>query len=129
MVNVVGVDHIVLVVSDIKTTQDFYSIVFGKELEMDDEHSFHVPAGNAKVFFALPSGKHTKNDRFNENRIGLDHLAFRVTLRNELEKVLINLKKLKATTLGIEVDKYGNKEYICFRDPDNIQVEFYLRIA
>lgn len=129
MVNVVGIDHVVLVVSDIKIARDFYSGVFGKEFEMDDEYSFHIPTSNSKVFFTLPSGKPPKNDRFDEIRIGLDHLAFRVILRDELEKVIVNLKKLNAPTAGIEVDKYGNKEYICFRDPDNIQVEFYLRIA
>ena len=127
MLNLDSVDHIVLTVSNIKKTRDFYSKLFGTEFKMDDKNSFHIDAGNTLVFFGHPSGILPENDRFNENRIGLDHFAFRISERKELGKVLVNLKKMSVQTEGIEIDKYGNKEYVCFRDPDNIQVEFYLR--
>ncbi len=37
------------------------------------------------------------------------------------------LSKAKIKHSGIKVDKYGNKEFIWFDDPDGIRLEFYLR--
>ena len=65
-------------------------------------------------------------DRFDENRQGLDHLAFAVSSRADLEEMVVRLKEMGVDTAGIEFDPDGQSEYVCFRDPDNIQVEVYL---
>lgn len=65
-------------------------------------------------------------DRFDEHRVGLDHVAFSVAGRTELEATLEVLEGLKVQTAGIEYDADGQAEFICFRDPDNIQVEVYV---
>jgi hypothetical protein len=43
-----------------------------------------------------------------------------------LVELLAVLKALDVPTAGIEFDPDGEGEYVCFRDPDNIQVELYI---
>ena len=62
-------------------------------------------------------------DRFDEDRVGLDHLSFSVASRDELEKAVRLLDEHgvphgEITTLG----GFGI-HILPFRDPDNIQVE------
>ena len=38
----------------------------------------------------------------------------------------MTLERLGVATAGIEFDPDGKSDYVCFRDPDNIQLEFIL---
>ena len=76
--------------------------------------------------FQLPPHQPLPNYSFDENRIGLDHIGFSVKSRQQLEDLLLLLKEMDIPTAGIEFDPDGEDEYVCFRDPDNIQVEFYV---
>lgn len=38
----------------------------------------------------------------------------------------VRLSELGIATAGIEFDPDGQSEYVCFRDPDKIPVEFYV---
>jgi glyoxylase I family protein len=58
--------------------------------------------------------------------VGLDHIGFSVASKQQLEDLLIVLDQLDVKTAGIEFDPDGKEEYVCSRDPDNIQVEFYV---
>ena len=44
----------------------------------------------------------------------------------QLNDLIALLRELGVTTAGIEFDPDGQSDYVCFRDPDNIQVEFYV---
>ena len=65
-----------------------------------------------------------KGDRFDENRIGLDHLSFAVSSRRALGDAMRVLD-----THGVahsEIRDLGEAFGICilvFRDPDNVQLE------
>jgi catechol 2,3-dioxygenase-like lactoylglutathione lyase family enzyme len=74
----------------------------------------------------LPPKQALRDDRFDENRVDLDHVGFSVASREQLESLLVVLNDLGVETAGIEFDPDGKQEYVCFRDPDNIQVEFYV---
>jgi hypothetical protein len=52
--------------------------------------------------------------------------AFVKEVEPTLEELLLVLADLAVSTAGIEFDPDGAGEYVCFRDPDNIQVEFYV---
>ena len=65
-------------------------------------------------------------DRFSERRIGVDHLAFGVDDPAVLEEVVSALEAASVPTAGIEIDPVLGKSYVAFRDPDNVQWEFYL---
>ncbi len=61
------------------------------------------------------------NDSFNENRVGLDHIAFRVGSIGELNSAAAHLDDL-----GIAhepVKDIGPSYILEFRDPDNIALE------
>jgi glyoxylase I family protein len=61
------------------------------------------------------------NDRFHEDRCGLDHLAFRVASKAELDDAAAHLDEL-----GVEhepIKDIGPSYILEFRDPDNIALE------
>lgn len=121
-----SVHHVRLTVSDVARSQAFYTDVLGFE------HGLDLPSGvflsNGTVGLGLgPSPAPTRtprDDRFDEARIGLDHLSFGVASRDELERALRLLDERgiphgEITDLG---DAFG-MVILAFRDPDNIQLE------
>ncbi len=67
------VDHIVLMVPDVKRAEKFYSSFLGKPIHFDKE-SVAYQIGNTKLFPGLPYHD-LKENTFNKDRIGLNHLA------------------------------------------------------
>lgn len=63
-------------------------------------------------------------DRFDENRVGLDHLSFAVNSRQDLDEAIRILDEHGVShgeikDLGPDLGIY----ILAFRDPDNIQLE------
>jgi glyoxylase I family protein len=75
--------------------------------------------------FLFPSNHPLVNDRFNEFRIGLDHLSFTAPNEQALHSLADKLRASGVETQGVELYHTGNK-YVAFRDPDNIQLEYWL---
>lgn len=121
-----GICHIVLTVTNLRRSADFYHKVLGMEYLESTDKTYCMTDGIAVLCLQLPPRQGYPNDRFDENRVGLDHVAFAVESRRQLEEALPVLRALGAETAGIEFDPWGKAEYICFRDPDNIQVELYV---
>ena len=76
-------------------------------------------------FFCFPSRHPLPADRFNEFRIGLDHLAFSAPSEEALHAFAARLLAAGVETQGVEKYFTGNL-YVAFRDPDNIQWEYWL---
>ena len=112
-------------VSNVDKTEKFYAKILGKPIQKD-QYSVAWKIGKTKLFFALPFKK-LKNNAFNRNRIGFNHLAFRIGTLNELKWWEKTLNDVGIKNSGIIKDKYKNREYIWFDDPENIRQEFYLR--
>jgi glyoxylase I family protein len=120
------VHHLRLTVSDVERSRAFYTDVVGFQFVTD------LPSGvflsNGAVGLGLgprpdPS-RAPAGDRFDEARIGLDHLSFSVASRDELERArqLLDERGMphgEVTDLG---DAFG-LYILAFRDPDNIQLE------
>lgn len=124
MIKCSGITHITLTVADIDRSRNFYSKLFEVELEGGEDY-FSLQNACLSVFFTKwPKTK--TDDKCDEKRVGLDHIAFGVDSVKELNKAEKRLKLLGAKTAGIETCQYSGLPYICFRDPDNIQVEFYM---
>jgi glyoxylase I family protein len=121
-----GIHHIVLTVSNPEKSARFYEQILGVKAFPGDERVFCISCGSFLLCLQRPPKQGLPNDRFDENRLGLDHIGFSVESRKHLEDLLVNLQKLNVSTAGIEFDPDGQSEYVCFRDPDNIQVEFYV---
>jgi glyoxylase I family protein len=120
------VHHLRLTVADVARSRAFYTEVLGFEFVMD------LPAGVFLSNGALGLGigpspapeRAPANDRFDEARVGLDHLSFGVADRAELGRAARLLDERgvphgKVTDLG---DAFG-LYVLAFRDPDNIQLE------
>ena len=121
-----GIHHICLRVNDMKAARDFYRDVLDFEVQEAADDLYLFQAGNTLVVMRPPLDGTPESDRFSEYRIGVDHLAFTVEERPELDRVVESLRSAGVHTEGVEVDPPLNKEYGCFRDPDNVQLEFYM---
>ena len=122
-----AIHHLTLTVTDLARAVEFYSAMLGFQKAMDLGPS-RVLLANGKTILALTEAPDAAqailDDRFNENRVGLDHLSFNVSNHNKLEEAVRyfdqqsvphgEIKDL-GPALGIYV--------LAFRDPDNIQLE------
>lgn len=114
-----------MTVKNILETKKFYSKILGKP-KSSDKYQIVYKVGKTKLFLVLPYGKIPKNDKFNPNRVGLEHLAFGVVSIRTLEQINENLNKNKVKHSGIHIDKHSKKEKIWLDDPDGIRLEFFI---
>jgi glyoxylase I family protein len=123
-----GFHHIRLNVSDPARSRRFYEALPGFEVDQDIpgyKVRFRIGATAARLVLAPPLPGTPVGDRFSERRIGLDHLAIGVSGRERLEAMLVALRRIGAETDGIHFDRSGEAAMITFRDPDNVQWEFF----
>ena len=119
-----GIAHTTLTISDIQKTKKFYEELFETKFEMDDEKSFSLLKVGIPCWFVEWEKQYPK-DRFDERRIGLDHIAFELKKLNGLKRVIERLDKMRVKNVGLE--RFAGKyPYVAFRDPDNIQTEFFI---
>ena len=118
-----GLNHIIMTIKDVNISRTFYGDLLGFELEMIAD-GFFLRAGGVTIFF-FPSSHPIPGDRFNEFRIGLDHLSFTAPGETALQLLAERLLEAGVDTKGVETYHAGNK-YVAFRDPDNIQLEYWL---
>jgi glyoxylase I family protein len=123
-----GFHHITLNVSDLERARRFYEALPGFVIDQDfpgEKLRFRIGTTAARLVLVPPLPGTPDGDRFSEYRIGLDHLAVGVSSRDELESMLEALRSVGADTDGIHMDRAGEVAMITFRDPDNIQWEFF----
>ena len=118
-----GLNHIIMTIKDVKTSQEFYGSLLGFEIKSIADGFFFM-TGGVSIFFFSPR-RPIPDDRFNEFRIGLDHLAFTAPSESALYSLADKLQAAGVETKGVETYHTGNK-YVAFRDPDNIQLEYWL---
>ena len=118
-----GLNHIIMTIKDVKTSQAFYGDLLGFEIKSIADGFFLMTGGVAIFFF--PSSRPLPDDRFSEFRIGLDHLSFTAPSEAALQSLAEQLQKAGVNTKGVETYHTGNR-YVAFRDPDNIQLEYWL---
>lgn len=64
---------------------------------------------------------------FDESRTGLDHLEFLVPRRRDLDEWADHLDHLGIPHSGVNDPAHTQNAMLTFRDPDNIQLEFFWR--
>lgn len=119
------VHHITLRVSDLERSRSFYSDVLGFDVEVHHDR-LRFTVGPTRVILRSPLEGTPTDDRFSERRIGLDHISFGVEDRQSLERLVERLERHDADTEGIEANADPKTEFVAFRDPDNIQLEFFV---
>jgi glyoxylase I family protein len=126
MPELTGFHHIAVTVSDADASAEFYSALLGLEeaFQIDDETlRARVFTGPGFLFGVRHYKEHDK-DRFSEYRTGLDHFAFGVPDRVTLAAFESRLNELGVAYTPMCETPFG--PVVVFRDPDGIQVEFFL---
>jgi glyoxylase I family protein len=118
-----GIAHATLTVNDVLKTKEFYEELFQLKINMDDDKSFSLLEVGIPCWFT--QWQPATNDRFDEKRVGLDHIAYKIESMEDLKVIEERLKEMKVQTAGIEYFD-GKYPYVAFRDPDNIQTEFFI---
>jgi glyoxylase I family protein len=121
---------VILTVSDAGRSTAWYCELLG----MQETNRYIEPDGHAAlVQLAEPcSGVElclvahgASGGSFDEFRIGLDHLEFLVAQRDDLDAWAARLDELGIPHSGVKEPSYTRSAMLTFRDPDNIQLEFF----
>jgi glyoxylase I family protein len=130
-----AIHHIRLTVTDIERSRKFYTELLGFDVAVAAPAS-HDPKSDPSYpvlwgGVVMAKGNYllglrpvaAEGDRFDEDRVGLDHLSFNVESREALSKAIKLLDERGVPRGEVrELTSFG----ICvmpFRDPDNIQLE------
>ena len=126
-----SIAHLRLTVTDIERSRQFYESVFAWPVLLEvpdnadeatrDQLSFLYGGVIYDLGGTLLGLRPVATDRFDENRVGLDHLAFRLGSKAELDAAAAHLDDV-----GVDhesVKDIGPSYILEFRDPDNIALE------
>ena len=133
-VSTTGFGHVRLTVTDVGRSRAFYDRVLGFPV------AFEVPADADEatraslaflyggVIYAVPGGGllglrpvAPEGDRFDEDRVGLDHLSFAVPTTGDLHDAAALLDEAGVAHGGVK--DIGIASILEFRDPDGIALE------
>ena len=121
-----GIHHVTLSVSDLDRTLAWYRKVLGFEpvmsSEVDGMRKALLTRDGIRVSF-VEHGALAEPGPFTERRVGLDHLSFAVTGREELDRWAEILDGHEVRRSPIVAGTMG--DVLSFRDPENIALEFY----
>jgi glyoxylase I family protein len=120
--------HVALTVRDLSVSVPWYEAlldatpVLDEDTDPDFHHTVYLLANNT-LFGLHQHATPAPEGDFSEYRVGLDHVAFGVANRAELENWARRLDELGVAHGGIKDAGYGSG--VSFRDPDGIALEFF----
>jgi glyoxylase I family protein len=130
-----GYAHVRLTVTDIARSREFYDRVFALPVafevpaDADEETRQQLGFLYGGVIYRLGAGLlglrpvAPDGDRFDEDRVGLDHLSFAVADADAVHAAARRLEELGVPHSGVE--DLGRSVLVEFRDPDGIALELY----
>ncbi len=131
VINANAVAHIRLTVTDIERSRKFYESVFGWPVALEvppdaddatrERLSFLFGGVLYNLGDCLIGLRPVATDRFDENRVGLDHLCLRVASKADLDSAAAHLDDLGVAHEPIK--DIGHGYVLEFRDPDHIALE------
>lgn len=124
-----AISHLDLTVTDAEASAAWYVETLGlRRLGRSDLENrimvvlLHADSG---LIIGLNEHRTTTADSFDEHRPGLDHVGFTVTEREDLEAWEARLTELGVEHSPVTDSPSGSGTALVFRDPDNIQLEFW----
>jgi catechol 2,3-dioxygenase-like lactoylglutathione lyase family enzyme len=131
LISTQGVHHLTLTVSDVARSEQFYAKLFN--FQRAAEFGPRVIMSNGSVLLVLTPppdpAQAIPQDRFNENRIGLDHVSFSVDSMAALEAAIQVLDAQGVEHGDITPLEPFGIAIMAIRDPDNIQIELTAPLA
>lgn len=126
-----SIAHVRLTVTDIGRSRQFYDSVFGWPVALavpdDADEATRAQLGFLfggviyNIGNALLGLRPVATDTFSEDRVGLDHLAFTVGSKADLDSAAAHLDDLNIAHEPVK--DIGLMYILEFRDPDNIALE------
>ena len=126
------IHHLGLTVRDVDASAAWYTDVLG----FDRVGDYVAPDNARRKVFLRHDGLHTRlgltehqagpSDAFQETRVGLDHLAFAVESRAELDRWAQQFVAAGVMFSPVApANSIPGAAVLVFRDPDNIQLELF----
>ena len=122
-----NVSHVALTVTDLDRSMAWYTDVLGLQLLAPTQRPgirgalfLHPSTG---LIVGLAQHESSTDARFDELRVGLDHLSFGVPDRDALTVWEQHLTDKGVAHSAIQDVPYGS--VLVFRDPDNVQLELF----
>ena len=136
LIDTAGLHHLRLTVTNLKRSRAFYTDVLGFEVVAESPGSPDDPAvradpdqlyggvvflTNGLLFGLRPVAR--SDDRFDSERVGLDHVSFSVASRQALEEAARRLEERSIPHGAIrELPAFGIA-ILSFEDPDGVHLE------
>jgi catechol 2,3-dioxygenase-like lactoylglutathione lyase family enzyme len=120
------VHHVKLTVTDVARARDFYTGLLGFTVAAEFGQATLISNGEVIIGLspAPDPARAVPGDRFDENRVGLDHLSFSVPSRDDLERAsrLFDERGVEHGEI-IDLGAAFGLYVLMFRDPDHFQLE------
>lgn len=122
-----GISHLDLSVSDVDASAEWYARVLGlqqlKRSELEGRTMVVLIHPSTGLVIGLNQHDTIPVPVFDDRNVGLDHVGFDVAEREQLDEL-----EARLTGLGVEHSPVADTPMgsaLVFRDPDNIQLEFW----
>src|SRR5690242_3329450 len=126
MVRVVGIDHLVIRVSDYERSKAFYGRLFAfLGFEVSDEYPDAIGWTNGKTRFWIgPADAEGRRHRHRVGEVGFHHYAFQLRSREDVDALQAFLTDdLGATIVDPAGEHYDDYYAVFFLDPDGLKLE------
>ncbi len=126
MVRVVGIDHLVVRVSDYEKSKAFYGKLFTfLGFEISDEYEDAIGWTNGKTRFWIgPADQQGKRHKYRIGDVGFHHYAFELRSRKDVDELQAFLRdELHASIVDPAGEYYDDYYAVFFLDPDGLKLE------
>lgn len=125
MVRVMGIDHLVIRVSDYEKSKAFYGRLFGfLGFEVSDEYDDAIGWTNGKTRFWIgPADAEGRKHKHRAGNIGFHHYALQLRSRKDVDALQAFLIDTGATIVDPASEYYDDYYAVFFLDPDGLKLE------
>lgn len=120
-----GIHHIALRSSDLARSRAFYHDTLGFPVALEVDNLTIFVAGSTYIGVRGPA-QEEGSKVFNPYSVGLDHLALGCPDEAELHRVAQALTDAGVENTGVKMDATLGKNYVAFKDPDRISLEYFM---
>lgn len=127
MIEINGIAHIFVTVSDFARSRAFYARLLpalGMKPVLDGD-GFYYCVGGRTAFGIRPCAPEHRGQRFEQSRVGLHHVCFRARERADVDRAYELLRELGGNIVHPPEDGSWARGYysVLFEDPDGIRLE------
>ncbi len=125
MVRVVGIDHLVIRVSNFEKSKAFYGRLFEfLGFEVSDEYADSIGWTNGRTRFWIgQADPKRKQKKYRVGDVGFHHYAFQLRSRKDVDALQAFLGELGARIVDPAGEYYDDYYAVFFLDPDGLKLE------